>query len=129
MAYFGNGRRHRAYREKAQNYSEETSSIWENVKFGFVYGSQSFIDHIKEKHLSDKPDKELPQLNRFLRSQNPDNILKKAKDLLSCKVDDFKKARRLTGTGWRYLARHQDNLRHSPQRDSKPLMWKKAKCF
>ena len=49
-----------AYRKKVQSYPDETGSIWEDVKFGFIYGSQSFIDRIKDKYLSDKPDDNFP---------------------------------------------------------------------
>ena len=46
--------------KKVQSYSDETGSIWEDVKFGFIYGSQLFIDRIKDKYLSDKPDDNFP---------------------------------------------------------------------
>ena len=49
-----------SYRKKVQSYSDKTGSIWEDVKFGFIYGSQSFIDRIKDKYLSDKPDDNFP---------------------------------------------------------------------
>ena len=85
------------FSERIQSYSDETGSIWEDVKFGFIYGSQSFIDRIKDKYLSDKPDDNFPQLNQFLRSQDPNEILKKAEDILGSKIVDYKKARRLRG--------------------------------
>jgi len=52
--------KHRAYRDKIQRYSDEEGRVWENVKFGFVYGSQEFIDHVKDTYLSDRPHGELP---------------------------------------------------------------------
>ena len=96
LAYFGRTHdRHQKYRKKIQSYSGEAHSIWEEVKFGFIYGSQSFIDYIKEQILSGKPDKELPKLNQFLRSQDPNSIIKRAENIPGCKVADLKKARRL----------------------------------
>ena len=37
------------------------------------------------------------KLNQFLRSQDPNEILKKAEDILGSKIVDYKKARRLRG--------------------------------
>ena len=48
------------FSERIQNYPDETGSIWEDVKFGFIYGSQSFLDRIKDQYLSDKPDDHFP---------------------------------------------------------------------
>ncbi len=98
LSLFGKGRdTHLGYREKVQNYFDENESVWENVKFGFIYGSQSFIDQIKDKYISDGPDKELPQLNQLLRDQDPGILIDKATKLLGCDLNDFKHARRLTG--------------------------------
>ena len=61
LSCFGSGDdQNEAYRKKVQSYSDETGPIWEDVKFGFIYGSQSFIDRIKDKYLSDKPDDNFP---------------------------------------------------------------------
>jgi REP-associated tyrosine transposase len=53
--------RHRSYRKKVQNYSDEDGSIWEDIKHGLVYGSQTFLNDLKTKYLSEKKDVELPQ--------------------------------------------------------------------
>ena len=37
------------------------------------------------------------KLNQFLRSQDPNEILKQAEDILGSKIADYKKARRLRG--------------------------------
>lgn len=98
LAYFGKGRtQYSAYRDKVKHYSTENESIWEDIKFGFIYGSQSFIDRIEERYLSDKPDKELPQLNQLLHAQNPDGLMGRICEVLDCDIDEFKQAGRLTG--------------------------------
>jgi len=44
---------------KTQHYSEEQSSVWEDVKHGLIYGSQEFVADLKSRFLSDQKDKEL----------------------------------------------------------------------
>jgi putative transposase len=89
--------RHESYRNKVQRYADEKQRIWEDVKFGFIYGSQSFLDHIKDTYLSDGPDGELPQLNRLLNAAPPEELIEKAANLLNCDIDFFREAGRLLG--------------------------------
>lgn len=72
----------RIYREKVQNYSDEQPSIWENVRHGLIFGSQTFIDQIKMEFLSDKKDAELPQHNSMFADFEPEVIIKKASEIL-----------------------------------------------
>lgn len=89
--------KHRVYRNKVQQYSDETESVHENVKFGFILGSQEFIEHIQNTYLSEKPHGELPQLNRMLREADPKTLIHETAKLLSCDIDFFKESGRLTG--------------------------------
>ena len=41
----------RAYRNKVQRYSDEKESLWEDIKFGLIYGSREFLEYIKETYL------------------------------------------------------------------------------
>ncbi len=86
-----------AYRGKVQRYSDETGCVWEDVKFGFIYGSQEFINQIKDKYRSGIFDGELPQLNRLLKEEDPGILIEKAADLLDCDIEYFRESRRLTG--------------------------------
>jgi putative transposase len=70
--------RHGAYRTNVQKYSDEESSIWENVKHGLIYGSQDFVSDLKDRFLEDKKDGELPQHNSLYREIDPDLLLDKA---------------------------------------------------
>ena len=87
----------KAYRKKIQRYSDEKSRIWEDVKHGVIYGAESFQNHIRNIYLSNGPDRELPQLNRFLRGTSPEALLEKWSDFLKCDIGAFKKAGRLSG--------------------------------
>jgi putative transposase len=95
LSCFGNdcGR----YRDKVKAYAKEFESIWEKVKYGCIFGSQAFRDHIRDKYLSGKPDKELPQLNQFLKNRDPGKIIREAAEFLDCDINMFRDSGRLTG--------------------------------
>jgi len=98
LSQVGQGKeRYSLYRKKIEAYSKEKESVWEQVKFGFLYGSQSFADSIKDKYLPARPDEELPQLNRMLKSYSPGILIEQATQLLDCNIEDFRHAGRLTG--------------------------------
>ena len=59
-----------------QRYSREEKRIWEYFRHGLFLGSQKFIDRIKSKYLSEKPDIEITQKRQVLRDTNPKTILK-----------------------------------------------------
>lgn len=95
LSYFGNDPG--CYRDKVKEYAKESESIWEKVKYGCIFGSQAFIDHIRDKYLSDKPDKELPQLNHFLKNRDPGETVSEAAAFLDCDINMLKASGRLTG--------------------------------
>jgi len=98
LAHFGKDKdRHLAYRKCAQTYSDEDGTIWEDIKFGFIYGSQNFIDRIKDRYLSPRPISELPELNKLLRSEDPDKLLNETAQILNCDINEIMQSRRLTG--------------------------------
>lgn len=73
---------HKGYRKMVQQYSDEQSSVWEDVKHGFIYGSQNFVADLKARFLGDKVDVELPQHNRLLRSIDCQQLLKRASEII-----------------------------------------------
>lgn len=97
LSVIGANDKHRAYREKARKYSDEKNRVWEDVKHGLIYGSESFRKQIRKKYLSNKQDKELPQLNKILKEISPEVLLEKCAKTLKCDIDAFKQAGRLTG--------------------------------
>ena len=89
--------RQRAYRNKVQRYSDEKESLWEDVKFGFIYGSREFLEYIKETYLSLNKNGELPQLNQLLKNEDQQALIEKAARLLDCNIDFFRESGRLLG--------------------------------
>ena len=60
-----------------------------------MYGSENFIEKIKNKYLSDKKDVELPQHNSMFKDFHSENILKKASQILSFDLNCIDKTKRL----------------------------------
>ncbi len=83
LSKFSSEDRHRSYRIQAQNYSDESQKIWEEVKHGVIYGSDRFIGKIKSKFLKSKSEAELPQLNRFKKDIVIDKLIDQASQLLN----------------------------------------------
>jgi REP element-mobilizing transposase RayT len=77
---------HKAYREKVKKYSEEEDQIWENLRYGLVFGTKRFLEQIKKDYLSKGPDAELPQLNQIIKNKRPFKLLQKAVKILNCDV-------------------------------------------
>lgn len=89
---------HKAYRNAIKQYAEEQSSPVEEIKHGFIYGSEKFADFIKDKCIApQQQDTELPHLNRILRSEAPESLAEKLAYLLNCDIQNFKTSARLTG--------------------------------
>jgi REP element-mobilizing transposase RayT len=66
---------HKSYRIKVQQYSGEEGSFWEDLKHGFIFGTQAFVDDIKAKFLKDERDAELPHRNSLIRDCDINVIL------------------------------------------------------
>ena len=90
--------KHKAYRLKVQNYSDEENNPFENIKHGLIYGSQNFINKIKANFLSKEIVEELPQHNRLLKDIRPDDLLVKGCQVLKCDLEDFQNSRRISDT-------------------------------
>jgi len=62
LAQFGNpGDRHAAYREEMQRYSQEEARIWEDLRHGFILGTKTFVEVIRQRFLPDTPKRDIPQ--------------------------------------------------------------------
>lgn len=86
---------HEAYRTKVQKYSDEESSVWEDVKHGLIYGSQDFVSDLKDRFLNDKKDIELPQYNSLFREFDPDLLLNKASRNLGIEIEAIRNVQRI----------------------------------
>ena len=87
--------RHAAYRRKVQQYSDEKGRLWEDVKHGLVFGSQSFLDQLKSRFLKSHPDAELPQHNRLMLDVDVQQLTEKAARALGLDLAKLKNTRRI----------------------------------
>jgi hypothetical protein len=79
-----------------QQYSDEQSSMWEDVKHGFIYGSQNFVADLKARFLEGKKDAELSQRNRLLRPVDPGLLLNSAADVIGFNLEIARKQKRIS---------------------------------
>ncbi len=87
----------KAYRYKVQRYADEKKRIWDDVKFGFIYGSQAFSDRIRMLFQSHGLNYELPQLNKILKTEEPHVFINKVSKYMACDVEQFIESGRLLG--------------------------------
>ena len=67
--------KHRQYRERTQKYSDEHRRLLEDIRHGFIYGSQKFVDRIKKRYADDEPDPAVPQQKSLLKDSDPVALL------------------------------------------------------
>jgi REP element-mobilizing transposase RayT len=87
--------KHRQYREKSQKYSDENQRIWEDIRHGFIYGSQKFIKRIKNHYIIGEPDPAIPQQKSITKDSDPVELLSKASKILQCNLQRFKNSPRI----------------------------------
>jgi len=87
---------HKAYRTKIQQYSDENRSIWEDVKYGLIFGGEEFIKSLKTRFLDKETKQEIPQHNKLFREFNLDLFLKKVSEILRFDVEAARVARRIS---------------------------------
>jgi hypothetical protein len=90
---------HAAYRKAAQSYAREKKSIWEEVRYGFLMGSDDFADTITSRFLSDrKHQKDIPEQKSILGRTSLNEIAAKAASALNCDLQEFIISRRIKGS-------------------------------
>ena len=87
--------KHRAYREKVQEYAREEKRIWEDVRHGLILGTEKFIERIKSTYLAGEPHKEIPQQRMILKNRHPAALLSKGAEILKCDIEVFRQASRI----------------------------------
>ena len=95
LSHFDIKDKNRAYRDMVQGYSREEKRLWEDFRHSLFLGSQEFVDRIKFKYLSEKPDVEIPKKRQVLRDTTPKTILEKAAKILKCNTNDFLQSPRI----------------------------------
>ena len=86
---------HKAYRSKVQKYSDEEGSIWEDVKHGFIYGSQDYVKGLKARFVQNKKDVELPQHNSMFNEFDSALLLGRASRFLNFNIEAARNAQRI----------------------------------
>lgn len=88
--------KYQAYRRKAQQYANEKGSIWEDVRYGLAFGSENFLDDLKNKYLLQEKDAELPQHNRMYRDFDPKKIIVIASKAMQIDLELLRKSKRIS---------------------------------
>ena len=89
--------RHQAYRENAQKYAKEESRLWEDLRHGFIMGSERFVEDIKARYLPPgAPHKEIPQQKSVARDVDVESVLSQAAEQLGCDVEEFRSGNRVS---------------------------------
>ena len=89
------GDRHHVYRKNAQKYAKEESRLWENLRHGFILGSERFVESIKARYLPETPHKEVPHQKSLARDVDVERILLQAAKQLGCDVEKFRSGGRV----------------------------------
>jgi len=88
---------HRGYREKVQRYAQEERHLWENFRHGFIFGSGSFVESVRNRFLPEHPAAAVPQQVRVSRDKQFESILKAAADYSGCDLPHLIAERRVSG--------------------------------
>ena len=89
--------RHKSYRGKVQKYGAEEKRLFEDLRHGLILGTKHFVDKIRKRHIPSKAELSLPQQRQVANTFDPKNYLSRAERILSCDVEYFAQARRLSG--------------------------------
>ncbi len=78
LAHFNHGNdRHAAYREEIQRCSQEEARLWEDLRHGFILGTQNFVENIKQRFLPKAPKRDIPQQKDLMKDLDVEKILEK----------------------------------------------------
>ncbi len=90
--------KNRGYKEIVQNYSKEEKGIWEDFRYGSLFGSKEYCNYIKSKYISKKkPDIEIPQKRLVLREEDLNTTIRKAASVLECDIRSLINPKRISG--------------------------------
>ncbi|MCP4629292.1 MAG: hypothetical protein GY850_38175 [bacterium] len=95
--FAGDQDRYRSYREKVQKYASEEKRLFENLRHGLILGSKPFVEKIRKRYIPSKAKLLLPQQRQVANTFDPKKYLSEAERVLSCDVEHFAQARRLSG--------------------------------
>jgi REP element-mobilizing transposase RayT len=87
---------HKAYRENVRKYAGEEGRLWEDLRHGFILGTEQFVKEIKRRFLPETPNRDIPQQKLLKKDVGLDQMIAKAASFLGCDVEHFRKAARLS---------------------------------
>ena len=82
--------RHKSYRVMVQSYANEEKNLLEDIRHGFIFGTEKFGDHIKSAYLDDESDLDISQTSKVLKNNISTDILKKAANVIKFDLEAFK---------------------------------------
>jgi REP element-mobilizing transposase RayT len=97
LSLFAGKEKHRAYREKVQNYAGEEGALWEEFRHGMLLGGEQFVEQIRSLRLCKGPHKEVPQQKKVLASIDTTEMVRKSLAALGREVGEYKIGHRLRG--------------------------------
>lgn len=92
LSQFNARDKHRAYREKVQRYASEEKRVWDDLRYGFLLGTEDFVDRIKSAYLSEEPHVEIPQQHQVLKIRDPGGFLLQTARALNCDIKGFRRS-------------------------------------
>jgi len=96
LEQFDSKDKHRAYREKVQQYADEEKRLWEDFRHGMIIGTKEFVDKFRSKYMPDPIHKEIPQQRSLRKDVQPEKVLEKAAGILNCDLDEIRRSRRIS---------------------------------
>jgi REP element-mobilizing transposase RayT len=88
--------RNKAYRENAQKYAKEEKRTWEDLRHGFILGTERFVESIKDRYLPEAHHREIPQQRQSAKRSFSKNDLARAANALGCDLYGFRKSARVS---------------------------------
>ena len=68
----------------------------DTIRHGFIYGSQKFVDRIKNRYIVSEPDPAIPQQKSIIKDSDPVALLSKASKILQCDLERIKNSPRVS---------------------------------
>jgi putative transposase len=85
----------KSYRKKVQQYAGEAGSAWDDVRHGLIYGSQNFVNRIRDEYLDREKDVELPQHNSMYTDISAEDIVSQASVIMDFDIEKARLSKRM----------------------------------
>ena len=84
--------------EKVQQYAKEEKHLFEDLRYGLIFGSKQFVDKLRKQYLPARPQASMPQQSQMAKQLDLCRFIDQAQRILKCDVRRFIQAGRLKGT-------------------------------